>query len=114
MFKYDNATPESIRNYAGKCHSLAEEYWCTIEEKNNKLIEFFNGDLTELFQSTRMNRLYDEAILENLEAIYKVKRDVSDLVERMHTTGDILFKFADVLEVALSSCGSASMGDKLI
>ena len=114
MFKYDNATPESIRNYAGKCHSLAEEYWCTIEEKNIKLLEFLDSDLTELFQSVRINRLYDEAIKENLEAIYKVKHNISDLVEKMHATGDILFKFADVLEVALSSCCSASMGDKLI
>lgn len=114
MFKYDNATPERIRNYAGKCHCLAEEYCCTMEEKNIKLLEFLNGDLSELFQKTRMNGLYDEAIQENLESIHKVKRDMSDLVEIMHSTGDILYKLSDVLEEALSSCGSASMGDKLI
>ena len=111
MFKCDNATPERIRNYAGKCHCLAEEYCCTIEEKNIKLLEFLDGDLIELFQSTRMNRLYDEAIRENLEAIYKVKRDMSDIVEKMHSTGDILYKLSDVLEEALGSCGSTSMGD---
>lgn len=111
MFKYFTADPETIRYCAEKVHCLAEEYCYTIEEKNIKLLEFLDGDLSELFQSTRMNGLYDEAIQENLEAIYKVKRDMSDLVEKMHSTGDILYKLSDVLEEALSSCGSTSMGE---